>query len=165
MLTQRQVAEKIWNTGKGYGHIFNDISKEECIEKIEKHIKNYSIQYYGETEISLQEKLTESKEITELLKKKIEELERKLNFTYCAYCGKEFPIGEQGLKDIGEHIHSCEKHPIADYQKRISILEQAVREAKETIATILPDYKTSIGYDQDGKDLYRTLAKLEKVLK
>jgi len=50
-------------------------------------------------------------------------------FTYCAYCGKEFEI-DAAAEKVSEHIHTCEKHPIADYRERIRILEQQLAEEK-----------------------------------
>lgn len=139
MLTQRQVAEKIWNTGKGYGHIFNDISKEECIEKIEKHIKNYSFQYYGDNEISLQEKLTEQVMICNRLNKRIEELE----------------------EGIYEHNRIIERK-----NERISILEQAVRECCESMkrAKVAWDKNKDVPYSC-WRYLKEIKEKLEEVVK
>lgn len=37
--------------------------------------------------------------------------------TYCAYCGKEFPVEAEGtVEAVSEHIHNCPLHPIQDYK-------------------------------------------------
>ncbi len=58
-------------------------------------------------------------------------------FTYCAYCGEEFPIDAEG-DVVGDHIQTCEKHPIAAYRARIAKLDadnqrmrEALREAQD----------------------------------
>jgi len=51
-------------------------------------------------------------------------------FTYCAYCGEEFPI-DVGGDVIDDHIKTCEKHPIAVYKaenQRLQAEEQFGRE-------------------------------------
>lgn len=56
-----------------------------------------------------------------------EERQRNLSegFTYCAYCGAEFPIDRDGQK-VAEHIRTCEKHP----------MQEAIRAEREACARI-----------------------------
>jgi hypothetical protein len=61
--------------------------------------------------------------------KEVLELQAEINNpkkTYCAYCGYEVPIDDDGATKIGEHIHTCEKHPIHVYQAEISRLNQTI---------------------------------------
>jgi hypothetical protein len=39
------------------------------------------------------------------------------SMTYCAYCGKEYPL-DTDAKLIGEHINTCEKHPMYQLRKQ-----------------------------------------------
>lgn len=39
-------------------------------------------------------------------------------FTYCAYCGEEFPIDSDGTPAaVSAHIQNCPKHPMQDYKR------------------------------------------------
>lgn len=69
---------------------------------------------------------TEVTPIVAKLREENEELKRKTNFTYCAYCGKEYPLDTDGLL-ISEHIKTCDKHPLV---QRISFLEDALKRAE-----------------------------------
>lgn len=67
-----------------------------------------------------------------MLKKENEELRRKTNFTYCAYCGKEYPLDTDGSL-ISEHIKTCDKHPLV---QRIATLEDALKRAEGSVFTV-----------------------------
>ena len=43
-----------------------------------------------------------------------------LGFTYCAYCGEEFPAdAPNGAEHIGVHIRTCAKHPMRDLEREL----------------------------------------------
>ena len=58
-------------------------------------------------------------------------LKEKLQFTYCAYCGKRFDIADEeaAKKAAEEHIFKCQKHPVA-------ALLKALDEATKTHYTV-----------------------------
>lgn len=47
--------------------------------------------------------------------------------TYCAYCGYAIP-DDADASLIGQHIQTCDKHPIAIYRMRIAELEALLRQ-------------------------------------
>jgi hypothetical protein len=40
------------------------------------------------------------------------EVERLKSKTWCAYCGQEYELDDECASKIGEHIRTCEKHPL-----------------------------------------------------
>ncbi len=42
--------------------------------------------------------------------------------TYCAYCGFVVEIDDEGATKIGEHIATCEKHPMRVLEEQIAAL-------------------------------------------
>jgi hypothetical protein len=42
--------------------------------------------------------------------------------TYCAYCGFTIEIDDEGATKIGEHIATCEKHPMRQLEEQIAAL-------------------------------------------
>lgn len=69
------------------------------------------------------------------LPKIIEELERIKSKTWCAYCGQEYPLDTVTAEQIGEHIATCEKHPLFQAKKLLEAkdaeIAQAVKQAKQ----------------------------------
>lgn len=62
-------------------------------------------------------------------------------FTYCAYCGKEFPIEDAGAKEqVLAHIRECPNHPIADYRAEIERLLAGRKAVLERVRKPLADY-------------------------
>jgi hypothetical protein len=51
---------------------------------------------------------------------------KKMTNTWCAYCGKEFPLDTVTADQVGEHIATCDKHPLFLANKRIKELETAI---------------------------------------
>lgn len=66
----------------------------------------------------------------------IDILENKIKGTYCAYCGLEFPMDDAAAASVTEHIHACEKHPIADYRGRIDTLTARVAELEKGLLSL-----------------------------
>jgi len=54
------------------------------------------------------------------------ELCKKLNFTYCAYCGKTFPTETSGTHDITEHIKTCPDHPMRALERQNAALKRVL---------------------------------------
>jgi hypothetical protein len=48
----------------------------------------------------------------------------RMNNTWCAYCGKEFPLDTVTADQVGEHIKTCEKHPLYQANKEIVRLRE-----------------------------------------
>jgi len=40
--------------------------------------------------------------------------------TYCAYCGKEFPLDNEAAESVAEHIRTCDKHPLFAANKELA---------------------------------------------
>lgn len=72
----------------------------------------------------------------------IEKIYRMTN-TWCAYCGKEYPLDTVTADQIGEHIATCEKHP----------LYQAKKQIREIFAEI-DRLKNIVGIKIDGQGEY-----------
>ena len=48
-------------------------------------------------------------------------------FTYCAYCGEQFPAdGDDSTDLISEHIATCPKHPMREAEARVAGLEAEI---------------------------------------
>ena len=48
-------------------------------------------------------------------------LRKRTEFTYCAYCGEEFPIdGRTANAAVGEHIRKCPKHPMRELEAELA---------------------------------------------
>ena len=45
-----------------------------------------------------------------------EKAEEAMDFTYCAYCGEQFPLDDGGATNVGKHIAICPKHPMRDVE-------------------------------------------------
>lgn len=43
--------------------------------------------------------------------------------TYCAYCGAEYPLDDNAATQVGEHIKTCEKHPMRAVEARAEAAE------------------------------------------
>lgn len=52
------------------------------------------------------------------------EINRIKQTTWCAYCGKEFPLDTVTADQVGEHIATCEKHPLYQANKEIIRLRE-----------------------------------------
>lgn len=52
------------------------------------------------------------------------EIDRIKQTTWCAYCGKEYPLDTLTADQIGEHIAICEKHPLYQANKEIARLRE-----------------------------------------
>ena len=89
----------------------------------------------------LREKVNTSLISPQLLKKNEEierlkgEVERLKGKTWCAYCGQEYPLDTVTAEQIGEHINTCEKHPLFQAKKMLEAkdmeLDQALQQAKQ----------------------------------
>lgn len=99
------------------------------------------------------------------LPKIIEELERIKSKTWCAYCGQEYPLDTVTAEQIGEHIATCEKHPLFQAKKLLEAkdaeIAQAVQQAtdkeRERIVKELADDKytcASVYCLASGNDCY-----------
>ena len=71
-------------------------------------------------------------------KQKIEELEARIaglkadKFTYCAYCGEEFPIDAEGTPEaVSNHIRTCPKHPLS--QARADTAREIIKDVEGTL--------------------------------
>ena len=56
---------------------------------------------------------------------------KKMTNTWCAYCGKDFPLDTVTADQVGEHINTCEKHPLYQANERIAELEKMNEEMKQ----------------------------------
>lgn len=54
------------------------------------------------------------------------ENERMKQLTWCAYCGKEFPLDTVTADQVGEHIQTCKKHPLFHAKRQVA--EEILRE-------------------------------------
>ena len=54
-------------------------------------------------------------------------------FTYCAYCNKQFTLDDEAAAKVTEHIYTCGKHPMRDVEQE----RDRLREALESISTKL----------------------------
>ena len=73
--------------------------------------------------------LLEIRNENELLKAEVESLRSE---TYCAYCGKRFPLENTDSTDfIGEHIACCPKHPMVAAQAELNFLKEEVARLTE----------------------------------
>ena len=50
--------------------------------------------------------------------------------TYCAYCGKRFPLDDRAAALVTEHIYTCEKHPLT---AEIKVLREEVKKLEAVI--------------------------------
>ena len=65
----------------------------------------------------------------------ITKLKAKMDFTYCAYCGKEFPIEpKDDTKAVSEHIATCPVHPMREVEKQLAEANQELAKVKRTCA-------------------------------
>lgn len=72
----------------------------------------------------------------------IEQLRATFGFTYCAYCGKSFDADAPNLTTmIGEHIETCDKHPIHKLEKEIARL----RKVEEAFSRIRKEHHEGPG--------------------
>ena len=63
-----------------------------------------------------------------------DELKRLTSFTYCAYCGTEFPIdGRTGSAEVSKHIAVCEKHPMREAEKLLAAANAKIAAQSERI--------------------------------
>ena len=81
------------------------------------------------------------------------------NGTYCAYCGAEFPFDDHTATLVGEHIRTCEKHPMRDVEVRAKKAEAELTALRERTRWIpveerlpLPAQKRD-GYMSDSSEL------------
>jgi len=85
----------------------------------------------------------------DLLNAEIERLRAELAhlkaFTYCAYCGAEFPV-DGDASDVSEHIAVCEVHPMNKAQAEIERLRAGRDEALGTAADYEREYAEKGGY-------------------
>ncbi len=62
------------------------------------------------------------------------EIDRLKSMTYCACCGKEFPLDDEAAIQFSEHILTCDKHPLreleAESDRRLALLRQTHDDAK-----------------------------------
>lgn len=77
--------------------------------------KNDATNYYA--------KCTELMDENKTLKKELDELKK---FTYCAYCGLEIHMDDSAATKIGEHIKSCDKHPMRIVEKERDAMQLCV---------------------------------------
>lgn len=60
---------------------------------------------------------------------RVKELEEKFGWTYCAYCDAKFPADAPNLSVlIGEHIRTCEEHPIFKLRTTLAAVEEQLAE-------------------------------------
>jgi hypothetical protein len=76
-----------------------------------------------------QEEIWKDKDCKVCHRNMLEALKIVKRFTWCAYCGKEFPLDNVTADQVGEHISICEKHPLFLANKRIKELEEALDQA------------------------------------
>ena len=94
-------------------------------------------------------------ETIEKLEKRIAELESK---TYCAYCGKEYPVDDDA-SEVGEHIKTCKKHPLFEAQQIINDQDKRITQQRKRIAELE-------GYNADQNTIinsqHKRIKELEK---
>lgn len=61
---------------------------------------------------------------------RIKELEGNM---WCSYCGKEFPFDTATGDQLREHIHVCEKHPLAKAEARVRALTELIAGAVDLL--------------------------------
>jgi hypothetical protein len=55
------------------------------------------------------------------LERELAAAQKKHEFTYCAYCGQEYPLADPECADkVGAHIAACEKHPMRQVEKQLA---------------------------------------------
>lgn len=59
----------------------------------------------------------------------LEEREEYMTSTYCAYCGAEYPI-DTGAELVGEHIATCEKHPMRRVEQQLAQARDMVQQER-----------------------------------
>ena len=71
-----------------------------------------------------------------------DDVERLTGFTYCAYCGAEFPI-DGDAADVSNHIRTCEKHPMRQteverdrYREDWKITNAALADEQDKVAKL-----------------------------
>ena len=56
--------------------------------------------------------------------------------TYCAYCGAEYPLDDSAATLVGEHIKTCEKHPMRKVEDLLSATELALDASNKHIGQL-----------------------------
>ena len=71
-----------------------------------------------------------------------DELKAKFDFTYCAYCGEEFPADDNAATQVGKHIKTCSKHPMRDVEAELTkykAVVERVRQCERNIDLLITD--------------------------
>jgi hypothetical protein len=75
--------------------------------------------------------------------------------TWCAYCGKEYPLDTVTADQIGEHIATCEKHPLYEAKQQNAKSYAAGRKAAaEEIVELSTDWDYYVDNMQGFRDKY-----------
>lgn len=65
----------------------------------------------------------------------LEQMKREQGQTYCAYCGATFEVDAPNCAEaVGEHIRTCEKHPLHDAMREVRRLEAEVERLRAELA-------------------------------
>lgn len=93
--------------------------------------------------MSLRGLLTDFEASRDEWKDRAEKAEAAINFTYCAYCGKEFPMDDDA-SDVSEHIATCPKHPMRDVETRLAEVTAGYEARGKTIDAMTEDIEEMI---------------------
>ena len=115
----------------------------EIAKEIVSHFSNENYQkdrWLSGNPDRLKEQIYEVLQTERTAREKVEAaLEAWKSMTYCAYCGFESPL-DVDTSLISEHIRTCEKHPIREYENQITALRSKVEELREVIRDIASNY-------------------------
>lgn len=79
------------------------------------------------------------------------EIERRNTETYCAYCGKRYPLDDQAATLVSEHIRTCEKHPMREVESQLAAEKQDAAVGRITTQEVMRN-KSRFGMAYNPKE-------------
>ena len=102
-------------------------------------LKKKAVLYFAPEEL-----LQKAEEVNQLpnqvgvyLQSEIIELEQFSDRTYCAYCGKDFPLDDRAATQVSAHIRECPEHPLRAF---VELANEVVKEYPDAA-----DWRDAIG--------------------